>query len=92
MNLVDTVKEEATAGHLTDGELWLFTDNSTAESCFSQGGSSSRLLHDLGDGLWVHLTRGARRRVKNDSSRNGWPLPEVLSWKGSCREMICSLL
>jgi hypothetical protein len=46
-NLANTVEEEATEGHLTNGELWLFTDNSTAESCFFWGGSSSKLLHEL---------------------------------------------
>jgi hypothetical protein len=30
-----------------DGELWLFTKNTTAESCFFKGGYSSKLLHDL---------------------------------------------
>jgi hypothetical protein len=46
-NLVETVQEEAREGHLKDSELWLFTDNSTAESCFFKGGSSSKLLHKL---------------------------------------------
>ena len=46
-NLVDTVEEEAQAGNLTNSELWLFTDNSTAESCFTKGSSSSPLLHGL---------------------------------------------
>ncbi len=46
-NLVDTVEEEANEGHLRDRELWLFTDNSTAESCFFRGGSSPKLLHEL---------------------------------------------
>jgi hypothetical protein len=46
-NLVETVEEEAKEGYLKDGELWIFTDNSTAESCFFRGGSSSKLLHDL---------------------------------------------
>jgi hypothetical protein len=46
-NLVDTVEDEAKEKYLKDGELWLFTDNSTAESCFFKGGSSSKLLHDL---------------------------------------------
>ncbi len=32
-NLVDTVEEEAKEGYLKGGKLWLFTDNSTAESC-----------------------------------------------------------
>ena len=34
-------------GYLQGLELWLFTDNSTAESCFHKGGSSSQHLHDL---------------------------------------------
>jgi hypothetical protein len=46
-NLVETVEEEALAGRMSDTELWLFTDNSTAESCFTKGGSSSELLHEL---------------------------------------------
>ena len=33
-NLVDTVSEEAKAGRLRNCEFFLFTDNSTAESCF----------------------------------------------------------
>jgi hypothetical protein len=33
-NLVDTVEEEVKAGYLKDLELWLFTDNLTAKSCF----------------------------------------------------------
>ena len=40
-NLVDTVEEEASEGYLGESELWLFTDNSTAEACFHRGGSSS---------------------------------------------------
>ena len=47
LNLVETVELEAEQGQLKDSELWLFTDNSTAESCFSKGSSSSELLHDL---------------------------------------------
>ncbi len=46
-NLVDTVEDEAKEGYLKDVELWLFTDDSTAESCFFKGGSSSKLLHHL---------------------------------------------
>jgi len=33
-NLVKTIEEEGIANHLQDTELWLFTDNSTAEGCF----------------------------------------------------------
>ncbi len=46
-NLVETVEEEAKGGHLKDGELWIFTDNSTAENCFFKGGSTSKTLHEL---------------------------------------------
>jgi hypothetical protein len=46
-NLVETVEEKAAAGYLRGGEMCIFTDNSTAESCFFKGGSSSKLLHEL---------------------------------------------
>ncbi|KAL3826346.1 hypothetical protein ACHAXA_003670 [Cyclostephanos tholiformis] len=46
-NLVETIEEEAKEGHLKDGELWIFTDNLTAESCFFRGGSTSKTLHEL---------------------------------------------
>jgi hypothetical protein len=46
-NLVKTVKEEAKEGYLQGGELWLFTNNATAEGCFFHGRSSSKLLHKL---------------------------------------------
>ena len=46
-NLVETVEEEAMAGYLTEGELWLFTNNTTVEGCFFRGGSSLKLLHEL---------------------------------------------
>ena len=41
------MEEEAKEEHLKDGELWIFTDNSTAESCFFKGGSTSKTLHEL---------------------------------------------
>ena len=46
-NLVETIEEEAAGGHLSQAELWIFTDNSTAESCFYKGSSTSPLLHEL---------------------------------------------
>jgi hypothetical protein len=46
-NLVDTVEEEANVGRLRNCEFFLFTDNSTAESCFYRGNSKSRQLHAL---------------------------------------------
>ena len=47
LNLVETIEEEAREARLSDTELWLFTDNSVAESCLTKGSSSSKLLHDL---------------------------------------------
>ncbi len=44
---METVEEEAAARYLRDGELWMFTNNFTTESCFFKGGSSSKLLHEL---------------------------------------------
>jgi hypothetical protein len=46
-NLVDTVDAEAKEGYLKGSELCMFTDNSTAESCFYKEGSLSELLHKL---------------------------------------------
>jgi hypothetical protein len=46
-NLVETVAGEARAGRLRDCEFFLFTDNSTAESCFYRGNSKSKRLHSL---------------------------------------------
>jgi len=46
-NLVEETEAEARAGRLSDSELFLFTDNSTAESAFYKGSSSSRILHHL---------------------------------------------
>ena len=46
-NLVEMVEEEAQTGRLSNVELWLFTNNSTAESCFAKGSLSSSLLHEL---------------------------------------------
>ena len=46
-NLVQTLTTEARAGRLKNCEMFLFTDNSTAESCFYNGTSKSKLLHSL---------------------------------------------
>ena len=46
-NLVETVAGEARAGRLRDCEFFLFTDNSTAESCYYRGNSKSKRLHSL---------------------------------------------
>jgi hypothetical protein len=46
-NLVEDTETEAKSGSLQDTELFLFTDNSTAESAFYKGSSSSKKLHAL---------------------------------------------
>jgi hypothetical protein len=46
-NLVEDTEAEAEAGRLPESELFLFTDNSTAESAFYKGSSSSKKLHSL---------------------------------------------
>eukprot|EP00956_Cyclotella_meneghiniana_P014413 scaffold21564_cov22-Cyclotella_meneghiniana.AAC.3 len=46
-NLVEDTELEASRGTLDCCEMFLFTDNSTAESAFYKGSSSSKKLHDL---------------------------------------------
>jgi hypothetical protein len=46
-NLVETLETEVEAGNLHNSEVFMMTDNSTAESCFYRGTSSSRKLFDL---------------------------------------------
>lgn len=46
-NLVEFTESEAERGRLRNCEYFLFTDNSTAESCYYRGTSSSRILHSL---------------------------------------------
>ena len=46
-NLVDTLLQMEKNGELEGRELFLCTDNSTAERAFFKGASSSKLLHDL---------------------------------------------
>ena len=72
-NLVETVEEEAGAGHLRHTELWLFTESTTAESCFVKGSSTSKpfawshLETAQGrNGIWRDVVSCALRRHKND--------------------------
>jgi hypothetical protein len=46
-NLVIALEEGMAEGYLENTELWVFTDNSTAESVFFKGHSSSPKLNDL---------------------------------------------
>ena len=71
-NLVDMVKEEAEAGRLQNCEFFLFTDNSTAESCFYRGTSKSRHLHglvlklcglEMAYGMTIHVIHVSGKRM-----------------------------
>lgn len=46
-NLVESVERWHEAGWLKESELWMFTNNSTAENAFWKGTSKSRHLFDL---------------------------------------------
>ncbi len=46
-NLVEAIKVSATTGALDDAELFVFTDNSTAEGAFYKGNSPNRKLFEL---------------------------------------------
>ena len=71
-NLVDTVKEEAEAGRLRNCKFFLFTDNSTAKSCFYQGTLKSRHLHgrvlklrglEMAYGMSIHVIHVSGKRM-----------------------------
>ncbi|KAI2503870.1 hypothetical protein MHU86_10595 [Fragilaria crotonensis] len=46
-NVVEALEEEEAEGHLDNAEVFMFTDNSTVESCVSRGSSSSAKLLEL---------------------------------------------
>jgi hypothetical protein len=46
-NLLEAIREEARLGRLIGCEVWLATDNSTAEASFYKGQSSSPVLDDM---------------------------------------------
>jgi len=71
-NLVDFTEEEAEAGRLRNCEFFLFTDNSTAASCFYRGSSKSKKLHaliirlrklEMKYGLLIHLIHISGKRM-----------------------------
>ena len=66
------MEEEAAEEYLEGGELWIFTDNSTAESCVHKGGSTSAILHELvvrlrkcelEQGFFLHVVHVAGTRM-----------------------------
>jgi hypothetical protein len=71
-NLVSAIEEGVASGELRSTELFIFTDNSTAEGAYYKGNSSSRRLFDLVlrlrtidmDGqLKIHLTHVTGTRM-----------------------------
>jgi hypothetical protein len=72
-NLVIGIEEATAKGLLTDCELFMFTDNSTAEAAFHKGTSSSKPLFDLvlrlrmlqlHHGLHLHVIHVAGTRMQ----------------------------
>lgn len=71
-NIVESLEDEARSGNLADSEVYMFTDNSTVESCAARGSSSSpkllRLvirLHGLmtRSGVKIHIFHVAGTRM-----------------------------
>ena len=63
-NIVESLEEEAGLGNLANTEVFMFTDNSTVESCATKGSSSSPKLLNLiirlrtlttVHGIWIHI-------------------------------------
>ena len=46
-NVVESLEEEGEEGNLDNAEVYMFTDNSTVESCVARGSSSSSKLLEL---------------------------------------------
>ena len=56
-NIVESLEDEALSGNLAGSEVYMFTDNSTVESCASRGSSSSEKLLGLVVRLHGLMTR-----------------------------------
>jgi len=74
-NLITAIEEAMQEGLLTDSELFMFTDNSTMESAFFKGTSTSPKLFDLilrlqelrmGDGLILYMIHVAGTQMKKE--------------------------
>ena len=80
--LVHTLEDGVASGRLSHSEVWIFTDNTTAEGVFWKGHSPYPHLNELAlrlrmlemDGL-VRIQNGARPRGQNDQPRNRWAIP-----------------
>lgn len=71
-NLVEDMEAEARSGEMQDAEVFLCTNNSTSESCFYKGSSSSKVLHvlilrlhklSMEYGIIIHLIHVAGKRM-----------------------------
>ncbi len=71
-NLVDAIEDGIRVGELSNTELFVFTDNSTAEGAYYKGNSSSKLLFNLvlrlrllemSGSLHLHVTHVAGSRM-----------------------------
>jgi hypothetical protein len=92
-NLVEFTESEAERGRLRNCEYFLFTDNSTAESCFYRGTSSSKILHSLvlrlrllemKYGMLIHLIHVSGTRMIDqgtDAASRGSLMEGVLAGK-----------
>jgi hypothetical protein len=90
-NLVDTMSKEARAGRMRDCKLFMFTDNSTVESCFYRGNSKSRLLHmlvldlrtlEMTYGMTVHVIHVSGKQMiaqGTDGCSRGSPMEGVMA-------------
>lgn len=71
-NLLECLKSECAAGHLQGHEVFMFTDNTTAEGSYYKGNSPSKLLFELvlclcqlemSGGLMLHVIHVAGSRM-----------------------------
>ena len=60
-NIVESLEDEAEAGNLSASEVYMFTDNSTVESCAAKGSSSSPKLLGLVIRLHGLMTRSGTK-------------------------------
>jgi hypothetical protein len=65
-NLTEAVEHGVQSGQLQDCELFIYTDNSTAEAAFYKGNSDSRALFDLVVRLRrLYMTSGRQLHVSH---------------------------
>ena len=71
-NIVESLEDEAESGNLSSSEVYMFTDNSTVESCAAKGSSSSPKLLELvirlqglmtRSGVKIHISHVAGTRM-----------------------------